>query len=133
MRGITLTNYSWKIKDDQMSKTLAETAGRKSRTCDDTVLSKRICKLAQETQQILLRALKEYTPLVEAILHSECCDSRHIEHTLDGLLDFCFDANALMLYKKLCRYYYFIDPRATVSYINAYRKMWDEDNDKIYR
>jgi hypothetical protein len=37
-----------------------------------------------------------------------------------------------MLYKKLCRYYYNIDPQATVEYVNAYRDMWDseiEEND----
>jgi hypothetical protein len=32
----------------------------------------------------------------------------------------------LVLYKKLCRYYYEIDAEAAVSYVHAYRKMWDE-------
>jgi hypothetical protein len=32
----------------------------------------------------------------------------------------------LSLYKKLCRYYFAIDPEATVSYVNAYREMWDQ-------
>jgi len=30
-------------------------------------------------------------------------------------------------YKKLCRYYFEIDPRATTSYLYAYRDMWDEE------
>jgi len=50
---------------------------------------------------------------------------------LDGILDFCFDADMLLLYKKLCRYYFNIDPVATVSYINFYREMWDSDNREI--
>jgi hypothetical protein len=29
---------------------------------------------------------------------------------LDQLLDLCFDSDILLLFKKLCRYYYFIDP-----------------------
>ncbi len=42
------------------------------------------------------------------------------------MLDFCFDDKMLLLYKKLCRYYYDINPEATVSYVYAYREMWDE-------
>jgi hypothetical protein len=44
-------------------------------------------------------------------------DIRRIEHTLDGLLDFCFDPEVLLLYKKLCRHYYAIDPAATGDYV----------------
>ncbi len=43
------------------------------------------------------------------------------------MLDFGFDAAIVRLYKKLCRYYFKIDPRATASYIYAYRDMWDEE------
>ena len=34
----------------------------------------------------------------------------------------------LLLYKRLCRHYFDIDPRATAFYIDAYRKMWDEES-----
>lgn len=108
-----------------MSRALTKTSSRKSRTDNDAAPSKCIWELAQETQQIVLRVVKEYTPLVDAIVHSGCRDSRHIEYALDGLLDFCFDANVLILYKKLCRYYYGIDPLATASYVQLYREMWD--------
>ncbi len=37
-----------------------------------------------------------------------------------------FDSAMLRLYKKLCRYYFKIDPEATASYVYAYRDMWDE-------
>jgi hypothetical protein len=42
------------------------------------------------------------------------------------MLDFCFDDEMLVFYKKLCRYYIDIDPDATASYVHAYREMWDE-------
>jgi len=42
------------------------------------------------------------------------------------MFDFCFDDEVLVLYKRLCRYYVDIDPEATASYVHAYRKMWDE-------
>ena len=50
----------------------------------------------------------------------------HIDHILDGLLDFCFDESILLLFKKLCRYYLNINPIATADYINFYREMWDD-------
>ena len=43
------------------------------------------------------------------------------------MLDFGFDDRILVLFKKLCRYYYAIDPEATASYVYSYREMWDKD------
>ena len=61
--------------------------------------------------------MAEYAPIVDSIVRARSRDIRHIEHTLDGLLDFCFDPEALLLYKKLCRHYYDIDPAATAEYV----------------
>jgi hypothetical protein len=47
----------------------------------------------------------------------------------DGLLDFCFDPELLPLYKRLCRYYFDINPEATADYVGFYRELWDRDND----
>jgi len=73
------------------------------------------------------RAVREYAPLVDAIVGEQSTDIRHIEHTLDGLLDFAFDPEALQLYKKLCRHYYVIDPVAAAYYVYAYRDLWDSE------
>jgi hypothetical protein len=59
-------------------------------------------------------------------LREQSRDSRRIERCLDGMLDFCFDDEMLVLFKKLCRHYFDVDPEATVSYVQAYREMWDE-------
>ena len=85
--------------------------------------------LASGIHALNQRALREYTPIVEAILRSPIPDTHHIEHTLDGLLDFCGYEPALHLYKKLCRHYYYINPIATVEYIEAYRELWDSDEE----
>jgi hypothetical protein len=37
------------------------------------------------------RAVAEYAPSVDSILRARSRAIRHIEQTLDGLLDFCFD------------------------------------------
>ena len=59
------------------------------------------------------RAVRDYTPLVEEILRSRSQDKKHIERTLDGLLDFCGYEPALQLYRRLCRYYWAHPVRAT--------------------
>jgi hypothetical protein len=78
-------------------------------------------------QKLAKQALLEYSGLVDNIVTKKSTDQNRIEHTLDGMLDFCFDANMLLLFKKLCRYYFTINPQATTSYINIYREMWDSD------
>ena len=89
-------------------------------------LIQQISELAKHSQKLALQAVKQYSDEVEDILKKQSRDSKRIERYLDGMLDFCFDDNMLFLYKKLCRYYYDIDPEATISYIYIYREMWDE-------
>ena len=90
-------------------------------------LVENIGDLVESISGLARRAVAEYAPIVNAIVSEPCHDIRHIERTLDGLLDFCFDPEALLLYKKLCRHYYAIDPSATAEYVNAYREMWDSE------
>ena len=98
----------------------SETESRK----DDLV--QRIGESAKEVQKLARVAVQQYSAEVETILKTQSRDSMRIERCLDGMLDFCFDDGVLVLYKKLCRYYFDIDPKATVSYVHAYREMWDE-------
>jgi hypothetical protein len=92
---------------------------------DDLLQS--ITGLAASLQARNQQAVELYTPIIESILRSRSRDTHHIEHTLDGLLGFCGHDPALVLYKKLCRHYWNIDPAATAAYINAYRDMWDSE------
>ena len=89
-----------------------------------------IAQLAAEIDATHQRAVREYTPLVEAILHTRSQDTRQIEQTLDGLLSFCGFAPALELYRRLCRHYWDIDPVATASYVDAYRTTLDADEER---
>jgi hypothetical protein len=92
---------------------------------------KRVGKVAEGAQGLARIAVQQYSAEVEAILKAQSCDSRRIERCLDGMLDFCFDDEVLVLYKKLCRYYFDIDPEATGSYVNIYREMGDQqESDK---
>lgn len=89
-----------------------------------------IAELAATIHTINQQAVREYTPLVEEILRSRSQDKSHIEHTLDGLLGFCGYEPALQLYRRLCRYYWDIDPAATTSYVEAYRTTWDSEEEE---
>lgn len=75
------------------------------------------------------RAANDYAPIVEHIIRTRSQDVADIERTLDGLLGFCGYEPALRQYRKLCRYYWDLNPANTTSYINAYREMWDSEDD----
>jgi hypothetical protein len=89
--------------------------------------------LAGQLHDLNKQAVKEYSPLVDAIIRSRSRDVNHIEHTLDSLLSFCGYDPALQLYRRLCRHYYEIDPKATAEHVYAYREMWDEGSLKMKR
>src|SRR5437763_1340628 len=88
-----------------------------------------IAELAGSIYQLGWQAAREYEPIVQTIVRSGCTDANHIERTLDGLLDFCGNPDALLLYRKLCRHYYGLDPAAAAFYVNAYREMWDSEKE----
>ena len=75
------------------------------------------------------QAANEYAPIVERIIRTRSQDVADTERTLDGLLGFCGYKPALRQYRKLCRYYWDLNPVNTASYINAYREMWDSEAD----
>ena len=89
--------------------------------------SKAIISLARGLRDLRQQAAQQYKPVVDGILLTRSRDIRHIEHTLDRLLDFCGHEPVLRMYKNLCRHYWDIDPAATADYINAYREYWDSD------
>ena len=88
-------------------------------------LLEKIEPLIQQTRQLAREAEKLYTLDVEAIIKSHDNDPDRIEHCLDGILGFCFDENMLLLFKKLCRHYYSIDPVATSEYVYIYKDLWE--------
>ncbi|TVS20248.1 MAG: hypothetical protein EA424_04920 [Planctomycetaceae bacterium] len=90
----------------------------------DELLSS-VKELAVGLQALHRQAVEQLTPLVEGILRSRSRDVRHIERTLDRLLDHCGYEPAVLLYRRLCRHYWEIDPVATVAYVNAFRELWD--------
>jgi hypothetical protein len=91
------------------------------------VMNESIARVAASIVDLHKRAVREYTPIVAGILRSRSRDTRNIEHTLDGLLDFCGHAPVVRLFRELCRHYYFINPVATAGCVHVYREMWDSE------
>ena len=73
------------------------------------------------------QAVETLAPTVQDILRSGSRDAQWIERTLDQLLDHACFPEGLALFKALCRHYWTLDPQATASFVNAYREMWDGD------
>ena len=86
-----------------------------------------ILDLVQSLRDLEQRAAQQYRPLVDDILRTGNRDAQYIEHTLDGMLDFCGHEPVLQMYRQLCRHYWLIDPAATAFYVNAYRERWDAE------
>lgn len=93
-------------------------------------MDKEIKALAEHIQSLNKRAFIAYQPEVDAVINAKIADEKTIQHLLDGLLDFAHDAQMLGLFKKLCRYYWTINPVTTAQYVNSYREMWDRENEE---
>ena len=83
---------------------------------------------ANKIQSLAILAKAEYEPVVNDILRKKIIDEQYILHTLDKLLDFCFNDEILLLYKKLCCYYYPLNRDAVVDYIQYYFEMYEPEN-----
>ena len=83
--------------------------------------------LVEARNHLARKAETGFAIQVDDITREGCKDPKRIEWLLSCMLDFGFDNRILVLFKKLCRYYYAIDPEATASYVYSYRKMWDKD------
>jgi hypothetical protein len=100
---------------------------KKSSKTKKNKLTEPFVELAKQINQLALQAVPMYATQVEDIISTKCTDANHIERTLDGMMDFCFNEKMVLLFKKLCRYYYYINAAHTAEYVEIYRQMWDSD------
>ena len=66
-------------------------------------------------------------PLVEDVCDGTVPENE-LSHLLDHLLDFACDEKILGLYKRVCRRRLYIYLGCIKSYIEAYRKMWEDED-----
>lgn len=82
--------------------------------------------LAKEISGLHLQLAESQRPLVDQLIAQKSRDTAAIERVLDLLLDSAAHPVGLELLRKLCRYYWTINPQATAEYIQAYRDIWGD-------
>jgi hypothetical protein len=97
-----------------------------------SVLSDNIRRIAKELQTIYSQAEVYYTSTVNDVICHQSRDTKEIEHLLNYMLDFADNEKILTLYRKLCRYYFDINPQATAEYIQSYKELYDTD-EKLFK
>ncbi len=85
-----------------------------------------LSKLAIQIEHINERAYIQYRPIAYDLC-SRVAPISEVEHTLDRMLDFCGYDKVLVLFKKICKYYYEIYPEMIAYEINSYREFWDSE------
>ena len=71
---------------------------------------------------------------IEKIIKDNISDEMYIQRKLDEMLDvllFYENNDSLLLFRRLCKYYFSINPQATVQYINCYREQNDLEEIKF--
>ena len=92
---------------------------------DKTELKDLVGNITAIQNEAVLQTLLVWKPKAENIIKTKSEDVNAIEHTLDALCEVAFNDEVLIVFKKLCRYYYNIDPQATAEQVQFYREMWD--------
>jgi hypothetical protein len=81
--------------------------------------------LAESINKITQEAFIIYEPQVQRIYLNKVKDEKEIERVIEALLDYSNDDKILLLFKRLCQYYYKINPEITYEYVMIYRNLWD--------
>ena len=71
---------------------------------------------------------------IEHMIRNSINDNMQIERKLDEMLDillFYETDDSLLTFRKLCKYYFDINPQATVDYINYYKEQNDPEGVKF--
>ncbi len=89
-------------------------------------------EIAKELQAIYSQAESTYASAVDDIISRKSKETKEIELLLDYMLDLADDERILASYRKLCRYYFDINPQATAGYVQFYKEMYDED-EKLFK
>jgi len=90
-------------------------------------MKEEVKKLARQQTELLHDAYQAYLPMVENMIATQTTDVKRISEILDSMLSFCFDDKMLLLYRRLCRYLFDLNPKTAAWHITAFREMWDEE------
>ena len=85
-----------------------------------------ILQLAQSLVELHDEALMLYTPLVNDMCERKASEDE-LEELLSSMLGFVVDEHILVLFKKVCRRYFYIYPDIVDFYVKECMTMMDEN------
>lgn len=85
-----------------------------------------LSKLATQIEHMNESAYIQYKSIAYDLC-SRVASISEVEHTLDRMIDFCGCDKVLVLFRKICKYYYEIYPEMIAYEINSYREFWDSE------
>lgn len=84
-------------------------------------------EMANALSELQDRAVEAYRPLVNDICNRKAKENE-VEHLLTWMFDFVENEQMLLLYKKVCRAYFYTYPETVAFYILEYRKRYDRES-----
>ncbi len=93
-----------------------------------------IYNICKEIIEIHKQNFKRVKVEIDYLIRNKVKNEKYIEGKLDEMLDilsFYETDDTLLTFKKLCRYYYYINPQATADYIMFYKEQKEQD-EKYY-
>ena len=92
----------------------------------EEALLKDIKGIVESLRGLYDTAYDAYLPLVDDICSCESSENE-VERLLDYLLDFAGEERMLVLYKRVCRKYFYQYPAMVANHIYMWRDMYDEE------
>ena len=88
---------------------------------------KDIAELAKAIAELHRRAVVAYAPLVDDICNRDATIDE-VDYLLTMMFDFVGNEQMLLLFKKVCRKYFYQYPETIAFYILEYRKEYDRES-----
>lgn len=86
-----------------------------------------IMKLVKALDDMHNRAVVLYTPIADDICNRTASE-KEVDNLLTWMFDFMGHERMLLLFKKVCRKYFYIYPEVVGFYILKYRKVYDRES-----
>lgn len=86
-----------------------------------------ILEMAKSLSDLQDRAVEAYRPLVDDIC-SRKAKEEEVDHLLTWMFDLVENERMLLLFKKVCRAYFYTYPEVGGFYIMEYRKEYDRES-----
>lgn len=81
---------------------------------------------ARKMRLLAARAVREYTPVVNSILAGAIAEEEEIALVMDYILDFCWSAEMVRLFYRLCKGIKKEHPDLAKRYLQYYQEMWGD-------